>query len=162
MSTTRSFLAALSLVFLGGCSPGEWSPLDETTQELVVSEVMERLDQYASDVTSKNLGAILSFWSDSGDFVFAGDGVVFGGFEDWAAVAKDDNDQTDTWNHWRWSEVNILPLSRHVASVTLEFDYEKVLLTGETARGSGSWTYVMARTDSGWQVLHGNGHHIAR
>ena len=149
------------LVWISACGDSEFV-MDEETRELVVTEVTERLDRYAADVTSKDLEAMLSFWSDSSEFVFAGDGVVLGGFEDWIPITTNDNEQTDKWIHWTWSNVHILPLSRDAASATLEFDYQKVLLTGETARGYGSWTYVMKRTGSGWQVLHGNGHHIAR
>jgi hypothetical protein len=156
-----SVVMSVLVVALAACSDSGRS-LDEQTQELVVREIVERLDQYAADLTSKNLDAMLSFWSDSSDFVFAGDGVVLGGFEDWVPITTNDNDQTERWIHWTWSNVHILPLARNAASATLEFDYEKVLVTGETTRGYGSWTYVMQRTESGWQVFHGNGHHIVR
>lgn len=127
-----------------------------------MSEVRDRLDKYAAANTKKDLDAILSFWSDSDDFVFAGDGTILGGFDRWAAVARNDVDQTDRWNYWNWENMHILPLSRDAASVTLEFEYEKVVVQVETVRGYGSWTYVMKRTETGWQVYQANGHHIAR
>jgi hypothetical protein len=36
------------------------------------------------------------------------------------------------------------------------------LVKGGTVQGTGYWTCVMKRTGDGWQVYHGNGHHIAR
>jgi len=145
-----------------GCASPAPTQLDEAQRQLVIREVQQRLDQYAAAVTGKELDAILSFWSDSDDFVFAGDGSILGGFNQWAALAKQDNEQAERWVYWNWRNVHILPLSRDAASATLEFEYEKVLLQGDTVQGHGSWTYVMKRTDAGWQVYQGNGHHIAR
>jgi len=160
---TRHGVAASVLTgALLGCAAPPPPQMDEAQRQLVEGEVRERLDQYATAVTAKNLDAILSFWSDSDDFVFAGDGSILGGFDEWAAIATQDNERTDRWISWKWKHVQILPLSRDAASVTLEFEYEKVLVEGDTVGGSGSWTYVMKRTDAGWQVYHGNGHHIAR
>ena len=89
-------------------------------------------------------------------------GVARSGYYEWATVARQHNEQVDHWIHWTWNNVHVLPLSRNSASATLEFTYEKVLLSGENVKGYGSWTYVFRLTADGWNVFHSNGHHPVR
>ena len=47
----------------------------------------------------KDREAILSFWSESEDFVFAGDGRILGGFKAWSEQATRDINETESgWN----------------------------------------------------------------
>jgi ketosteroid isomerase-like protein len=126
----------------------------------VVSEIQQRLDDYATAVTSKDLKGQLSFWSDS--LVFAGDGIILGGLNEWAPIMQQNNDAADRWVHWTWDNVHILPLSRNAGSATVEFTYQKILVSGDTVNGFGSWTYVLKRNSEGWQVYQSNGHHLVR
>jgi ketosteroid isomerase-like protein len=152
----RFLTTALFGLALCGCSAAE-SGFDQAQRELVVAEVQQRLDDYATAVTSRDIDAILSFWSDS--LVFAGGGSILGGYEEWAPIARQDNELAQQWMHWTWDNVHILPLSPDAASATLEFEYEKILAAGDTVTGYGSWTYVLKKGPDGWQVHHGNGHH---
>ena len=142
-----------------GCAPPP-PTFGAAQRAQVASEIRLRLDQYAAAVTAKDLDGILSFWSDS--LVFAGDGAILGGYDEWAPIARQDNETTDRWIHWTWDNVHILPLSPEAGSATVEVTYQKILLTGDTVNGSGSWTFVLRREPEGWQVVHGNGHHLVR
>lgn len=66
------------------------------------SEVQRTLDDYANAVKRKDLTAMLSFWSDSEDFVLAGDGTILGGYDQWAEVTTQDNDEAAQWLQWQW------------------------------------------------------------
>ena len=153
---------AASALLVAACGTSEKSSFDESQQQAVALEIHQRLDEYSDAVTRRDLDAILSFWSDSGELVFAGDGAILGGYDEWATIARRDNEHVDHWIHWTWNNVHVLPLSRNSASATLEFNYEKVLLSGENVKGYGSWTYVFRRTPDGWKVFHSNGHHPVR
>ena len=159
LSRQRLLRTALSGLVLVGCSAAEAS-FGEVQRDQVVAEVQQRLDDYATAVTSRDIDAILSFWSDS--LVFAGDGSILGGYEEWAPIARQDNELAQEWIHWTWGNVHILPLSPDAASATLEFEYEKILVAGDTVTGYGSWTYVFKKGPDGWQVHHANGHHPVR
>jgi len=152
-------VAASCLLLACACSPSA-RDFDSDAHAAVTSQIQERLDDYAASVTAKDLDGILSFWSDS--LVFAGDGEILGGYEAWAPIPMEDNETADHWIHWTWDEVHMLPLSPEADAATVEFSYQKVLVTGDTVGGYGSWTYVLKRGPRGWQVYHGNGHHLVR
>ena len=49
-------------------------------------------------------------------------------------------------------------LAADAASYTANFEVVSVF-GGEEATTTGSWTYVLRRTDEGWRVVHSNGKH---
>ena len=165
-SPHRSFLillvVALSATFITRCDRQDRSQVTDQQRDRIVAEVQQRLDQYAAAVTRKDVEAMLSFWSDSDDFVFAGDGSILGGFDAWAPVTRRDNDETQRWLYWNWRNVHILPLSLDAASATVEFEYSKISLQGNTVSGKGAWTYVLRRDVEGWKVVQSNGTHLQR
>jgi len=159
----RNILVAIAaLIVVVACGRSSPTRFDAADQQAVIQEVRQRLNEYSNAVTSKDIDAMLGFWSNSDDFVFAGDGAILGGYDQWSSLTRQDNEQTDHWVHWTWKNVHILPLSRNAASATLEFTYEKILTGGETIEGYGSWTYVFRHTGKEWKVIHANGHHPVR
>jgi uncharacterized protein (TIGR02246 family) len=135
-------------------------PLPDTMstaqKEQIEIEVHEAITNYFDAFTSGDLEATFAFWGDFDDFIHAGDGRVFGDRDKWLAWIADN--QPDEYISWSHSDVHVAVLAPTVASCTLNF--EVISRTGgEEATGTGSWTYVMRKTNDGWRVVHSNGKH---
>ena len=133
----------------------------EGTAAAVRNEIRETLNRYREAMLSRDYDSMLSFWSDSPDFVFAGDGRILGGFEAWKAETTRHYKETRKWEQWDWQSVHILPLSATTASATVEFTFRWIDLDGATRNMRGAWTYVFVKSDGIWKVVHTNGTHVA-
>jgi ketosteroid isomerase-like protein len=126
----------------------------------VRAEVRQALDRYREAMLSRDYETMISFWSDSPDFVFAGDGRILGGIEAWKAETTRHYKQTQSWVQWDWQSVHIVALSETAASATLEFRFRWVDVGGQTRNTRGAWTYVFLKSDGVWKVVHTNGTHV--
>ena len=126
----------------------------------VYDEIRQVLDNYREAMLTRDYDAMLSFWSDSEDFIFAGDGRILGGLEAWKAETTRHYEQTRRWEQWEWQSVHILPLSDSAASATLEFRFRWIDSDGVTHNSRGAWTYVFVKSDGAWKVIHTNGTHV--
>jgi ketosteroid isomerase-like protein len=97
-----------------------------------------------------------AFWGNFDDFIHAGDGRVFGDREKWLAWMA--SNQPDTTLSWEFSDVHVAVLGAEAASYTANFEVLSVR-DGEESTMTGSWTYVLRRTDQGWRVVQSNGKH---
>ncbi len=152
--------ATLLFAFVLGCSSARPPSMDTLSIEekgRIEREIRQTVEAYVEAVKSKDLADTLSFWSNSEDFVHAGDGRIFGGYQEWSTWLR--NNVNDEWLYWNNTEIHIVALSRSAASYTTNFEYAWVR-DGETHEIQGSWTYVFRKSDSGWQVVHSNGAHI--
>ncbi len=159
LAAFRTVGVSLLLLVLACTSPPR-GELTSAESELIRAEIQQVLDDYVEAVKRKDLDAQLRFWSDSGELVFAGDGAILGGYDEWAADLKRYTDETEEWQRYDWHNIHIAPLSRDAASATIEFDVLKTTTDGGTWARTGSWTYVFKRFSDGWKVIQTNGHHI--
>jgi len=97
-----------------------------------------------------------AFWGDFDDFIHAGDGRVFGNREAWIAWMA--SNPPDGMVSWKFSEVHVAVLGGEAASYTANFEVVNVV-EGEESTSTGSWTYVLRKTDEGWRVVQSNGKH---
>jgi ketosteroid isomerase-like protein len=134
--------------------------LNSETRETVRQEVRQVLEDYREAMLSRDFDTRIAFWSDSEDFVFAGDGRILGGFDAWKKETTRHYEETDHWEIWDWQNVQILPLSADAASATVEFRFRWVDTHGQTHNSRGAWTYVFRRENDGWKVVHTNGTHV--
>ena len=125
----------------------------------VETEIEKVLDGYRDAMLTRDYDAMIAFWSDSEDFVFAGDGRILGGIDAWKAQTTKDYKETERWEIWDWQNVQILPLSPESASATVEFRFRWVDKEGATWNSRGAWTYVFRKEDGGWKVVQTNGTH---
>jgi hypothetical protein len=72
---------------------------------------------------SRDYVAMLRFWSNADDFVFAGDGRVLGGIKTWTAETTKHYQSTQAWEQWDRQSIHTLPLAETAASSTLEFRF---------------------------------------
>ena len=149
----------LLAVVVVGCVASEPDEMSPAERQAVAAEIRERLDEYAEAVTNQDINAMLSFWSDSEDFLFAGDGVILGGYEEWAPLTTKHNAETKRWLRWNWHNVHVVVLSQNAASATVALDYSKISTDGDTVSADGSWTYVFKKYDGDWKVIQTNGSH---
>jgi len=133
----------------------------ESWHEKVKIEIQQTLDDYRKAMLNQDFDSMLSFWSDSDKFVFAGDGRALGGSDAWKREMTRHYKNTQKWEQWDWQSVNILPLCESAASATLEFRFRWVDLKGETQNSRGAWTYIFQKSENGWKVIQTNGTHIS-
>ena len=92
--------------------------------------------------------------------MYAGDGRILGGYEDWSKQLKKYNDETEWWLSWETDNVKVEVLSTTSASCTYEFEYSKIVVGGETFSARGAWTAVFKKYGNRWKVIQTNGTHI--
>jgi ketosteroid isomerase-like protein len=134
--------------------------LSEVEREAVAEEIRARLDWYADAVMRLDIDAMLTFWSESAEFTFAGDGTILGGYEEWAPTTMGHIAETKEWLAWNWNTVHVVPLSKEGATATVEFDASWINLQGDTLSLAGSWTYVFKKAGGVWKVVQTNGTHV--
>lgn len=150
-------LPALVLVCL--TTPASSETISEADRARVEREVRQAVVDYVEAVKAKDLPRILSFWGDFDDFVHAGDGRIFGDHDKWTSWLKENTKNTDEWLYWNNTDIHVAVLAQDAAAYTTNFENSYVE-DGETHKVTGSWTYVLRKTEAGWQVVHSNGHHI--
>ena len=134
--------------------------MSQEERQNVVAEIHERLDSYADAVTRLDIDAMLSFWMDSEEFVFAGDGVILGGYDEWTSLMSQRSGETEQWLHFNFHNVKVVVLSRNAASATVELDNRRVWANGDTASTGGAWTYVLRKDEGEWKVIQTTGTHV--
>lgn len=159
--TIFSLIAFLLLV---GCSNSNSSGLEKLTDDLrlqIEMEIRKTVEDYLENVKSKNLEGILSFWSDSEDFVHAGDGSIFGGYEEWSnwLINRNKSGVVEKWLYWNNSDIHVIVLDKNAAAYTTNLEMS-FISQGDTTEVTGSWTYVFRRTEAGWKVITSNGTHV--
>lgn len=122
----------------------------------IESEVRRTLDEYAESVVAGNQKRIAAFWGDFDDFIHAGDGRVFGDRKDWLAWLAEN--QPDKFLSWQYSNIHVAVLGPSAASYTANFK-ALMVVDGKQSPLTGSWTYVLRKTESGWRVVQSNGKH---
>jgi ketosteroid isomerase-like protein len=163
MKPNLSFCTTIYSAFLlfAGCN-GDHSlgshGLTEKLKGQIELEIRQRVDDYFQ---AKDVEAMLSFWSDSEDFIHAGDGRIYGGYEKWSNWIKNWNREgnIDQVLYFNRSDIHVVVLSEDAAAYTMNFEWSFVQ-NGETRIVPGSWTYVFRKSDLGWQVVMSNGTHI--
>ena len=129
-------------------------------REQIDQEIRQTVSDYFDAVRAKDIEKLLSFWCNSEDFVFAGDGRIRGGYDEWTKWLVARMGQIDRWESWEVSDIHVTILSRNAAAYTMNFHYSFVE-QGKQRAVRGSWTYVFRHQSEGvWQVVAGNGTHI--
>ena len=157
--TVRSAAAVMAVAILvSGCDSSESPGVSLSTEDTarIEAEVREALDDYAAVAVAGDQERVAAFWGDFEDFIHAGDGRVFGDRDAWLEwIAANQPDETLSWE---WSDVHVAVLGRNAAAYTANFEVVNVV-GGEEATTTGSWTYVLRKTDDGWRVVQSNGKH---
>ena len=127
--------SVLFFALIMGCNIDNSSRPEELSDEAkkqIELEIRQTVDDYFEDVKSKDIEAAISFWSDSEDFIHAGDGRVFGGYEKWTNEMRNFNkDIVEEWLYWNNSDIHVIVLSRDAAAYTMNFE-NAFIENGET------------------------------
>ena len=155
----RSTAMAMALVtFLSGCgtegAPGTTLSAEDTAR--IEEEVRQALEDYGASVLAGDQERVDAFWGDFDDFIHAGDGRVFGDREAWLEWIA--SNQPDATLSWEYSDIHVAVLAPNAASYTANFEVVNVV-GGEEVTATGSWTYVLRKTEDGWRVVQSNGKH---
>ncbi len=130
--------------------------LTETDKARIEAEVRQTVADYVAAVKTGDMDKVYGFWGDFDDFIHAGDGRVFGDRDAWLSWIA--NNQPDEFLSWNNTDIHVAMLAPNAASYTMNFEVASIT-NSEEAHVTGSWTYVMRKTDAGWRVVHSNGKH---
>ncbi len=158
-SLSTGILIVVAWHFIANTAAGD--ALNTETKILVTNEIREVLEGYRDAMLSRDYDAMIAFWSDSDDFVLAGDGRILGGIDAWQTETTKHYKDTSSWEIWDWQNVQILPLSELAASATVEFRFRWVDKDGASQNARGAWTYVFRKEGGDWKVVQTNGTHVA-
>ncbi len=151
-------MTTLFTIVLSGCgAEGESSAaMSAEDTARIEAEVRQALEDYGASVLAGDQEQVDAFWGDFADFIHAGDGRVFGDREAWIEWMA--SNQPDATVSWEYSNIHVAVLGPNAASYTANFEVVNVV-DGEEETITGSWTYVLRKTDDGWRVVHSNGKH---
>ena len=147
----------LCSLFFSGCI--NKSELTEKEAAIIENQIKVRVEEYIESVKVLDFESMLDFWSDSKDFVYAGDGRVLGGYKEWHASMKNFVQTTKQVLSWNNQNIHIKALSDNAASYTMEFEVSFIGVKGDTSHVKGAWTYVFEKSNGKWKVIHTNGTH---
>ena len=151
MSFRRYASLFLLTVLLSACRERE-APFDP---EVVLSDVLAMLSEYASAANSGDLDAALGFYVQDSRFRWAEDGAIrYSSFADLEAAIRRFADYADFSTEYSDPYVNAL--TRDHAQLFTSF---KTMVGGADAGGfsfSGVVTMNLARTETGWKIMAGH------
>lgn len=122
----------------------------------IEAEVRQALDDYGASNVAGDWERVDSFWGDFDDFIHAGDGRVFGDRNAWISWMH--ANRSNNAVSWEYSDVHVAVLGANAASYTANFEVVN-MVDGEESTITGSWTWVLRKTEDGWRVVHSNGKH---
>lgn len=159
MRTINFYLALGLLIVLQSCSNSDNISNDEQTN--ITKEIQGRLDGYSEAVKRKDSDWIQNFWSDEKDFVLASDGKIETNYD--SVMTKEYRDAFKTiqeMTYLNFSNGHALVLSKNAVSYATNFDWQAIMVSGDTVKASGSWLYLFKKSDGQWKVVHSAGTHI--
>lgn len=157
---SKNLIGVIIILILIGCQSNNSQELSEQEKSKIKNEINNRVDRYFEAVKLLNLEEMYEFWSESEDFIFAGDGRILGGNKEWTNEMNEFAEITDHFIYWNNKNIKIEVLSQNAASYTMEFDNERIGVSGDTLNTKGAWTYVFKRDKGDWRVIQTNGTHI--
>ena len=151
-------LALIVLITFTSCKKTDERKLTRLEKEQITKEIVGVVDNYFKVVQANDIDQILEFWSDSEEFIHAGDGSIVGDYEKWSNWLKDWTNPDRKWLYWNNTDVHVIVLDKMTGTYTMNFD-NAFILDGDTMKVKGSWTYVLRKEGVEWKVITSNGTH---
>lgn len=129
--------------------------ISEAETEQIKSEIINRSEKHASDLENLDYNLVMTFYANTEDFIFFGDGYYWGDYLTMDGVWNDILGK-DGWKKmlkWDLKNHKIYVFSKDAASYLVEFDHEHIEANGDTARSSGCFTYGMQRIEGEWKAV---------
>ena len=156
--TALLLILALSTISCNNQERQNQTALTQEVKEKIKTEISNTVDNYIKAITSNDMDEMLAFWSDSEEFIHAGDGIVVGGYETWTSWLRDWYNPDRKWLYWNGSNVNIVVLSSQTAVYTYNFK-DAYVDVSDTTHVEGAWTFVFRKENNDWKVIASNGAH---
>jgi len=147
-------------LLLTSCRTDNSQELSKQDISKIKKEIINRVDQYFEAVKVLDIEEMVKYWSDSEDFIIAGDGKIIGGYKEWTDQQRAFASITDHYIFWENKNINVEVLSRNAACYTMEFNNGRISTSGDTLNTKGAWTYVFKKYNGDWKVIQTNGAHI--
>lgn len=159
----RHLSITLTLFLMFGCTQ-QSARLSTDEISKIENDIILRSEKHASDLENLDYKSVITFYADTEDFIWFGDGYYWGDFktaegvlngmlvsgeERWAKIIK-----WDLQNH----KVHVF--SRDAASYLVEFDHLHVELDGDTVGSSGNFSYGMRKINGDWKAVTVHVSHI--
>jgi Domain of unknown function (DUF4440) len=159
MKTIQLFFCIGLLGQLLSCNTAD--NISEEEKATISNEVQGRLHGYLDALKRHDLDWFQNFWANEKDFVFAGDGLIQTNYD--SAITKTYSDafkNIKDFSFLNWSNEHALVINRNAVSYTTNFDWQVIMVSGDTVKAKGSWLYLFTKTDGQWKVVHSAGTHI--
>ena len=159
MKLIKFYLTLGLLAVLQSCSNGD--NISDEERATMTKEIQERVNGYSEAVKRKDSDWIQDFWSNDKDFVFAGDGKIETNYD--SIMIKEYRDAFKTiqeMTYLNFSNGHGLVLSKNAISYATNFDWQAIMVAGDTIKAKGSWLFVFKKSDGQWKVIHSAGTHI--
>lgn len=160
MESIMKVLSLFLMLTLVSCQaePSQTLDLSESEKESIKSQITQRVEDYYEAVTNNKIEEILNFWSDSEEFIHAGDGSILGGYQEWSSWLKEWNNPARDWLYWNNEDIHVIVLDKNIATYTMNFENAYVE-NMDTSRTTGAWTFVFRKDEETWKVIASNGTH---
>jgi len=162
----KKLFMVLPLVFLlcftFSCQKGEEMAeiMSEQEKEEIAQAVEERIADYIDAIKKKDIERMLNFWADTEGFIFAGDGLLTVGYDNYANQLREAMSNTAVMKSIEYKNPHVYVLSKDSASLSLEYEWSMIDTEGNTVNAKGSWMYVFKKLDDIWKVVHSAGTHL--
>lgn len=83
------------------------------------------------------------FFANVDGFVFAGDGSLVAGWDNYVPPNIQGTTNTERVNYIRQQEPHVFVLSRNAASYAMKYSWSMTMKTDDTISAAGSWMYVL-------------------
>ena len=103
---------------------------------------------------------MLDFWANTEGFVFAADGALVTGYDNYSVQITDMIPNTNKVNYIEKTNPHVYVLAKDAASYAMEYRWSFTMKSGDTLAAKGSWMYVFKKFDDTWRVVHSAGAHI--
>lgn len=155
-----NFLLLICSLLISGCNLNPEKVMNEQEKYEIIKEVNDRVTEYVAAMKKLDVNKMLTFYTDTQDFVLAVDGSLLIGYDKFSVRQRTKTLKIKSVNKIDVKNIHVYVLSKNAASCSYQFEWSMTRKTGDTIKSTGSWNYVFKKTDNEWKIIHSTGTHI--
>ena len=107
-----------------------------------------------------DLDRMHQFIIEGNEFVFAADGALMSGKDNFTKMHKESAGTIKEFNSFKLPQKYVYVLSKDAAVITIEYEESYTSISDDIHRIRGSWIYVFHRINDDWKIVHTGGAHV--
>lgn len=148
--SAASFASAAALA---GCQPTAPSAMSQAERSAVEDSIRHLAATFIEADSQRDADRVMSLFTDSSDVTIVSDGLLRPSRESFAEALTALYDSVRNLEIIE-DEARITVLGPDAAVLTAVYRYSRADTTGRTSEGQAALTYVCARRDGKWQIIH--------